>query len=92
MNKDKIILDLCGGTGAWSRPYKDAGYRELIKKIGNQETYRISGKCNHKSWQWINPFVKLCNKCKRTNDSMPEMKPDWGDWDSTQEWTYYVVN
>lgn len=25
-NKDKIILDLCGGTGAWSRPYQDAGY------------------------------------------------------------------
>src|SRR3990167_7497574 len=25
-NKDKIILDLCGGTGAWSLPYKDAGY------------------------------------------------------------------
>lgn len=24
--KDRIILDLCGGTGAWSRPYKDAGY------------------------------------------------------------------
>jgi hypothetical protein len=22
----KIILDLCGGTGAWSRPYRDAGY------------------------------------------------------------------
>lgn len=25
-NKDKIILDLCGGTAAWSRPFKDAGY------------------------------------------------------------------
>jgi len=25
-NKDKIILDLCGGTGSWSKPYKDAGY------------------------------------------------------------------
>lgn len=25
-NEDKIILDLCGGTGAWSKPYKDAGY------------------------------------------------------------------
>lgn len=25
-NKQKIILDLCGGTGAWSKPYKDAGY------------------------------------------------------------------
>lgn len=25
-NEDKIILDLCGGTGSWSKPYKDAGY------------------------------------------------------------------
>ena len=25
-NKEKIIIDLCGGTGAWSKPYKDAGY------------------------------------------------------------------
>ena len=24
--EERIILDLCGGTGAWSRPYKDAGY------------------------------------------------------------------
>ena len=22
----KIILDLCGGTGSWSRPYKETGY------------------------------------------------------------------
>lgn len=26
MNSDKVILDLCGGTGSWSRPYKEAGY------------------------------------------------------------------
>jgi hypothetical protein len=25
-NSSKIILDLCGGTGSWSKPYKDAGY------------------------------------------------------------------
>lgn len=25
-NSDKIILDLCGGSGSWSKPYKDAGY------------------------------------------------------------------
>ena len=25
-NSDKIILDLCGGTGAWSKPYAEAGY------------------------------------------------------------------
>jgi len=24
--KDRIILDLCGGTGAWSKPYTEAGY------------------------------------------------------------------
>jgi len=24
--ENKIILDLCGGTGAWSKPYKDNGY------------------------------------------------------------------
>ncbi|HHV13227.1 MAG TPA: DNA cytosine methyltransferase [Clostridiales bacterium] len=23
---NKVILDLCGGTGAWSRPYREAGY------------------------------------------------------------------
>lgn len=26
LNRNKIILDLCGGTGAWSKPYADAGY------------------------------------------------------------------
>ena len=29
MNSDKIILDLCGGTGSWSKPYKDAGYKVI---------------------------------------------------------------
>jgi len=46
LNETKIILDLCGGTGAWSKPYKDAGYDvrvitlpandvRLFKYIGN---------------------------------------------------------
>ncbi len=25
-NSHKLILDLCGGTGAWSKPYRDNGY------------------------------------------------------------------
>lgn len=28
-NNSKIILDLCGGTGSWSLPYKEAGYDVL---------------------------------------------------------------
>jgi hypothetical protein len=27
---DRLILDLCGGTGSWSQPYRDAGYRVVI--------------------------------------------------------------
>lgn len=26
---NKMILDLCGGTGAWSKPYEEAGYKVL---------------------------------------------------------------
>ena len=25
----KLILDLCGGTGSWSKPYKDNGYKVI---------------------------------------------------------------
>jgi len=28
--KNKFILDLCGGTGGWSEPYRKAGYRVII--------------------------------------------------------------
>lgn len=26
----RIILDLCGGTGSWSKPYADAGYEVIV--------------------------------------------------------------
>jgi hypothetical protein len=26
MTDRRIILDLCGGTGSWSKPYQEAGY------------------------------------------------------------------
>jgi hypothetical protein len=35
LNSDKIILDLCGGTGAWSRPYKEAGYDVRLIDLPN---------------------------------------------------------
>ncbi|HDZ27453.1 hypothetical protein LCGC14_1200260 [marine sediment metagenome] len=34
---DKIILDLCGGTGAWSKPYADAGYDVRIITLPEQD-------------------------------------------------------
>jgi hypothetical protein len=51
-NKNKIILDLCGGTGSWSKPYSEAGYdvrlitlpendvREWRTNRGSQRIYR----------------------------------------------------
>ena len=35
--KDRIILDLCGGTGAWSKPYADAGYDVRVITLPEQD-------------------------------------------------------
>jgi hypothetical protein len=34
-NHHKLILDLCGGTGAWSKPYRDAGYDVRVIDLPN---------------------------------------------------------
>lgn len=41
MSANRIILDLCGGTGAWGKPYKDAGYdvRLVTLPDGDVTTY-----------------------------------------------------
>lgn len=41
-NHNKIILDLCGGTGAWSQPYVDAGYdvRNITLPDNDVRTYQ----------------------------------------------------
>jgi len=33
----KIILDLCGGTGAWSKPYTEAGYDVRVVTLPEQD-------------------------------------------------------
>ena len=36
-NVDKVILDLCAGTGAWSKCYKDAGYDVRLITLPDQD-------------------------------------------------------
>lgn len=36
-NSDKIILDLCGGTGSWSRPYVEADYDVRLITLPEQD-------------------------------------------------------
>lgn len=38
--KNKIILDLCGGTGAWSMPYKEAGYDVRVITLPEHDVRR----------------------------------------------------
>jgi hypothetical protein len=40
-NENKIILDFCGGTGAWSKPYRDAGYDVHLLTLPDYDVCRI---------------------------------------------------
>ena len=42
-NKPKIIIDACGGSGAWSKPYKDAGYDVRLVTLPDNDvrTYQL---------------------------------------------------
>lgn len=46
-NSDKIILDLCGGTGAWSEPYQKAGYTVYVITLPDYDiaNWYIEGDC-----------------------------------------------
>lgn len=35
----RIILDLCGGTGAWSKPYADAGYDVRVITLPDYDVF-----------------------------------------------------
>jgi site-specific DNA-cytosine methylase len=51
-NKDKIILDLCGGTGAWSKPYKDAGYDVRVITLPEWDILKFKDY----PWDWENVY------------------------------------
>jgi len=45
-----IILDLCGGTGSWSKPYKEAGYDVRVITLPDYDVLRLKvteGKLRH---------------------------------------------
>ena len=52
--KDRIILDLCGGTGLWSKPYADAGYK--VKNITLPKFNIFSAEINDIDKKMIFPY------------------------------------
>lgn len=45
MNNKKIILDLCGGTGSWAKPWQEADYEVITITLPNFDVtkWRIGG-------------------------------------------------
>lgn len=43
--RDRVILDLCGGSGAWAEPYRAAGYEVVIVTLPRFDvrTFQIPG-------------------------------------------------
>jgi len=55
--KEKVILDLCGGTGAWSKPYKEAGYTVHVITLPR---YDVTEVC---FWQDSLLFTRQDDEC-----------------------------
>jgi len=49
-NGHKVVLDLCGGTGSWSKPYRDAGYDVRVLTLPDFDVER---------WAEYPQFVEL---------------------------------
>lgn len=68
MYKDKIILDLCGGTGAWSKPYKDAGYDVRLITLPEYDVLDVEYGCTPTSASDIWIYGKVKNMIIDTRD------------------------
>ena len=52
----KIILDLCGGTGSWSKPYKDNGYEVIVVTLPEWDVTNVI--FSEKYISFVNPYTK----------------------------------
>jgi site-specific DNA-cytosine methylase len=41
MTETKTVLDLCGGTGSWSKPYAEAGYRVVLITLPDNDVRKF---------------------------------------------------
>ena len=74
----KTILDLCGGTGAWTKPYADAGYDVRVITLPEQDVidyippFKVYGILAAPPCQM---FSRARNKYDKT---MPKKTALWG--------------
>ena len=53
--ENKIILDLCGGTGSWSKPFKDKGFDVRVLTLPDFDVEK---------WREDKEFVELLHSNK----------------------------
>lgn len=61
MNSHKTILDLCGGTGSWSRPYKEASYDVRVITLPEYDVLDIDFKEPGETIEFYNNNEKILN-------------------------------
>ncbi|MDR2663067.1 MAG: hypothetical protein LBC31_08735 [Treponema sp.] len=69
--KKKIILDLCGGTGSWSRPYREAGYDVRLITLPEHDVREYKPPKNVYGILAAPPCTEFSlakNGCKRSRD------------------------
>jgi site-specific DNA-cytosine methylase len=67
-SSDKVILDLCGGSGAWSLPYKEAGYDVRVLTLPDWDISYIRverGSVSYCIWNsdggvWSEKITEIC--------------------------------
>ena len=70
-NSDKIILDLCGGTGSWSKPYREAGYDVRLVTLPDNDVLTYTPPPDVYGILAAPPCTEFSlakNGCKRTRD------------------------
>jgi hypothetical protein len=75
--KKKIILDLCGGTGSWSRPYLEAGYDVRLITLPEYDVREYKPPKNVYGILAAPPCTEFSlakNGCKRSRDFKAGMK------------------
>lgn len=63
----KIVLDLCGGTGAWSKPYVDKGYDVKLITLPNYDVTKAELEDRRVIFRSENPSVTPTLKVKYTH-------------------------
>ena len=69
----KIILDLCGGTGSWSKPYKEAGYDVRLITLPDYDVRTYEPPSNVYGILAAPPCTEFSNANHSKKDIMPAL-------------------